>query len=188
MSKSNHPTMLHLGPGHLTKAGRSHPYGEAMLDLMQFSAHLSQMGEEGFNPMAGSASFSDYLEAKVLEHITGKGALTMPTFYLALCTAEVTDAKTGSTITEATYTGYARLKVEAASWGAASTGAAAIKNSAKLEFAACTGGTSTVTYWAGCDALTVGNALCWGTVTSTVISTTQTPATVAVGGLEITLD
>ena len=143
---------------------------------------------DGFNPIAGSASFSDYLELAVLEHVTGKTALTKPTFYLALCTAEVTDAKTGVNITEANYTGYARKEVPAASWSSAASGA--IKNGTAVTFAACTSGTSTITYWAGCDSVTTsaGNMLVWGTCTSTVISTTQTPATVAINGLEITLD
>lgn len=180
------PVQLDLGPGHLTDYGRSQPYGEAMLDLMEWSAHLAQMGEEGFNPMAGSASFSDYLELKVLEHITGKAELAKPTFYLALCTTVPEDGKTGTTIAEATYTGYARKKVEAAQWGSASAGA--IKNGTKLEFAECTASSSVIKGWAGCDALTVGNMLCWGTCTETTVSTTQTPATVAVSGLEITLD
>jgi hypothetical protein len=33
-----------------------------------------------------------------------------------------------------------------------------------------------------------GDNIVWGTATSTVISTTQTPPTVAIGGLVITLD
>src|SRR4051812_325704 len=98
------PALITLGPGHLTEYGRNHPYGEALQELLEFSSKLAQMGEEGFDPMAGSASFSDYLELKVLEHITGKAELTKPTFYLALCTAAPEDSKTGITISEATYT------------------------------------------------------------------------------------
>ena len=45
----------------------------------------------------------------------------MPTHAaLALCTATVTSASTGSSITEATYTGYARLDF-VANWTAATT-------------------------------------------------------------------
>ena len=132
------------------------------------------------------ASFSDYLENKILDHIFNDSAYTAPTPYLALCTAAVTDASTGSSITEANYTGYARKAIAAADMSAASGGSKT--NSAAITFAACTAGTSTVTYWAICDALTAGNVLCWGTCTSTVISTTQTPATIAVGGLVVTLD
>jgi hypothetical protein len=141
-------------------------------------------------PIAGGASFSDAYEAKVLEHVAGKATLTLVTpVFLALTTVVPTDSSTGTTITEASYTGYARKKVEAADWAAASgTSPTAIKNSKELVFAACTGSTSTVIGFALCDALTVGNVIMWGTCSSTVISTTQTPATVAVEALSMTLD
>jgi hypothetical protein len=133
------------------------------------------------------ASKSDYLENKVLDHcFSGKTEFTKPQPYLALCTVVPEDGKTGSTITEAGYTGYARLKLEAASMNAAASGSS--KNGSKLEFAACTASSSTIIGWATCDALTVGNMLYWGTATSTVISTTQTPATIAVEGLVGTED
>ncbi len=128
------------------------------------------------------ASKSDYLENKVLDHVLGKAAYTMPaTVYLALCTAVPTDASTGSTISEATYTGYARKQVLAADLNAAAAGSST--NANVITFAACTAGTSTVIGWALCDAATLGNVLYWGTCTSTVISSTATPATIAAGAL-----
>lgn len=134
------------------------------------------------------ASFSDYWELAVLDGMFGDPTtptITAPTF-LALCTTVPTDASTGSTIVEATYTGYARKSVAAADMSAAASGSKT--NSAAITFAACTASSSTIIGWALCDAATVGNVLCWGTCTSTVISTTQTPATVAIGGLVVTLD
>lgn len=123
----------------------------------------------------------------MLDHIFGDGTLTItaPT-YLALCTTVPTDASTGSTIVEANYTGYARKSIAAADMSASSGGSKT--NSNAITFAACTAGSSTIIGWALCDASTTGNVLCWGTATSTVISTTQTPATVAVGALIVTLD
>jgi hypothetical protein len=133
------------------------------------------------------ASKSDYLENKVLDHFfSGKTETAKPQPWLALCTAVPEDSKTGSTITEANFTGYGRLKLEAANMAAAASGSS--KNSAKLEFPACTAGSSVVIAWATCDAQTVGNMLYWGTATSTTISTTQTPATIAVEGLAGTED
>lgn len=135
------------------------------------------------------ASFSDYLENKVLDHVLGKTSFTMPTTVaLALCTVVPTDASTGATITEANYTGYARKVIAAADLNAASSGSSSNANA--ITFAACSGGTSTIIGWAICDSSTTGagNVLVWGTCTSTVISTTQTPATIAVGGLVVTLD
>lgn len=134
------------------------------------------------------ASFSDYLELKVLDHVFGDGAYTSPTAYVALCTAAVSDASTGATITEATYTGYARIIINATDMSAASAGSKT--NSAAITFAACTAGTSTITYFAVCDSVTTGagNVLMWGTVTSKVVDTSNTPATIAIGALVATLD
>lgn len=133
------------------------------------------------------ASKSDYLENKDLDHNLGKTSFTMPaTVYLALCTSTPTDASTGTTIVEANYTGYARKKVEAAALNAAASGQSTNKEA--LTFAECTAGSSTVTAWALVDALTLGNVLYWGTATSTVVSTTQTPASIAIGNLVVNED
>ena len=133
------------------------------------------------------ASFSDYWENAILDTTFGDPDVTItPPVYLALCTSVPDDTKTGSTIVEATYTGYARKSIAAADMNAASSGSKTNGNA--LTFAACTSGSSTIIGWAICDASTAGNVLCWGTATSTVISTTQTPPTIAVGGLVVTLD
>jgi hypothetical protein len=131
--------------------------------------------------------FSDFWENAVLDGTFGDPSVpAIAGAYLALCTAVPDDTKTGSTIVEAAYTGYGRAAVTPAAMNAAAAGAKS--NGTAITFAPCTGGTSTVIGWALCDAATAGNVLAWGTCTSTVISTTQTPATVAVGGLVVTLD
>lgn len=133
------------------------------------------------------ASKSDYLENKVLDHCLGDGSFTMPAaVYLALCTVVPTDASTGATITEANYTGYARKQIAASDLSAASSGSKT--NSSAITFADCTAGSSTVVGFAIVDASTNGNILYWGTVTSKTIDTSNTPATVAIGGLVITED
>lgn len=132
------------------------------------------------------ASMSRYLEAKLLEHVTNKKAFTAPKFWLALCTVVPTSASTGSTITEANYTGYKRVEVPTASWNAAVEGApSTIKNGVLVKFAACTAGSSKIVAVAGCDAETLGNMLVWTTVTSFEISTVSTPAECQVESLEI---
>lgn len=139
-----------------------------------------------------AASKSDYLEGKDVAHNMGKTSFTMPaTVGLALLTATPTDASTGATITEASYTGYARKQVKAENLTEPTgTSPTKITNSAELTFAACTAGSSTVTAWALLDSTTTGagNVLYWGTATSTVISTTQTPPSIAVGALEANED
>lgn len=135
------------------------------------------------------AGFSDAMENEILDSIFGDHAtinlFTAPT-YLALTTVAVAEGDTGSTITEANYTGYARKSVEAADMGAASGGSKANVN--QLQFANATAGSSTVIGWAQCSAAAAGKIGLFGTCTSTTISATQTPATIAVGALSGSLD
>jgi hypothetical protein len=134
------------------------------------------------------ASFSDYLENKILDHVFGDGAYTSPTAYVGLWTSALTDASTGATAGEATYTTYARLIINASDMSAAASGSKT--NSAALTLAACTAGSSTITYFGVFDSITIGagNMLLWGTVTSKVIDTSNTPPTIAIGALVSTLD
>lgn len=133
------------------------------------------------------SSKSDYLEGKVLEHYMGKTAFTMPTaIYMALCTVTPTDASTGSTLTEANYTGYARKQILATGLNAAAAGT--MTNSTDIVFANATAGTSTIIGFAICDALTAGNVLVWGTTTSKVIDINNTPATCTANSLSISED
>lgn len=134
--------------------------------------------------------FSDAVEVKVLDDITGvtSYSVTAPT-YLALTTVAVTDSMTAATITEASYTGYARKSVASADWAASVSGAGTKANTNSLTFAACTAGSSTVIGWALCSSSSgAGDVIMYGTCTSTVISTTQTPPTVAVGALSLAVD
>jgi hypothetical protein len=134
------------------------------------------------------SSMSKYLEVKVLGHITHKSEYAMPEPWLALCTVVPTSSSTGSTITEATYTGYKRVKVSGASWKAAVEGSpSSIKTNELVKFAACTGGSSVIKAVALCDAATTGNMLWWTTITEFTVSITQTPAEAAAEAIEATL-
>lgn len=119
-------------------------------------------------------SLSTYARNKVLDHIFKTAAYIAPvTVYLALCTTAPTEASTGSTIVEPTYTGYAR---KAITFGAADLAGRSITQNAQVSFDKCTGGTSTVTHYAICDALTTGNVLGFGELTlSKTIVNNNTP-------------
>lgn len=137
------------------------------------------------------AGFSDAFEKLLIDHATGKTSYTSPTVngqYLALVTTAVVDSDTGSTITEANYTGYARKQVVPADMTAAAGTTAEAHNNTSEAFAACTAGSSTIIGWALCTASSAGTVTWYGTCTSTVISTTQTPATVAAAALSLGLD
>lgn len=117
------------------------------------------------------STYSDYLENKVLEHITGKTSYTMPAVYVALFTANPTDAGGG---TEANYGSYARVATSGSTWGAASGGS--ITNSgAAITFPACTSGTNTITGFGAFDASSGGNLLWYGTC-SLAVSSGITPS------------
>ena len=134
--------------------------------------------------MAGS--LSDYSENALANHLSGKSAFTMPaSVYAALCTTTITDSMTGSTITEATYTGYSRKQVAAADLNSASGGV--VTNANDIVFAACTAGSSTIVGIAYCDAASGGNMLWFSDVASHVIDTSNTPATIPAGSLSLTM-
>ncbi len=130
-----------------------------------------------------ASSLSKAYEKKVLEHIMGKTALAKPVCYVALLTTVATSSSTGSTIVEAAYTGYKRLKLTEANMAAAVEGAPTTeKNAEALAFAACTGSSSKIVGFAICDAETTGNVIGFGECTGEV-STTQTPAEFAASAL-----
>lgn len=134
-------------------------------------------------------SFSNYLEDKILDHITGKTSFTKPTAYIALCTADPTDAGTGAACNEVPDSNsYARVATAPGDWDAASGGAVA--NAAAITFPEASGSWGTITHFAIIDSTThgAGNMLAHGTVTvSKQITTGDTPK-YNIGDLDITLD
>lgn len=106
-------------------------------------------------------SISNYAELKILEHTTGKTAWTIPTnTYVKLHTADPGEDCTTAAATNAT-------RVVAA-WSAASAGA--IATSATITWTNVST-TETYTHWSLWDALTAGNPL-WSGALSTSASVT----------------
>lgn len=129
---------------------------------------------------------SNYLENELLDHLFNKGAYTAPTIYVALLTSAPSDTDTGSTITEASYTGYARKSTAAGDWNVAASGTT--DNGNAITFAACTGGSSTVTHFALVDASSAGNLLCYGTLGSSLAVSNGITPEFAAGALDVSLD
>jgi hypothetical protein len=146
-------------------------------------------GEKLTPPLMGGAGYSDAWENLGIDAENGKGTgfqITAP-WFMALVTVAVTDADTGSTITEATgATGYARKSVAAADMNTSSAGSATNANA--ITFAAITAGSAAVIGFAKCIAATVGVMQKYGTCASTTISATQTPPTFAAGAFTTSLD
>lgn len=145
--------------------------------------YLTGLYGSGFGRKAG---------AGVLEWAMGKAETKLKkpaAVYVALCTVEVKESNTGSTITEVSYTTYARLKLEAADISEATEAQPSVIEWPLTEktFAAVTAGGGTVVSWAVCTALTVGDVITFGQCSSTVLSTTQTPPTVSAKAMKAEL-
>lgn len=120
---------------------------------------------------------SNYLEAKILDHVLRNTSYTSPTtVYAALMTAAPTDAGGG---TEVTGGSYAR---QAITFAAASGGS--IANSAAVNFTGLPA--ATITHIAVYDASTTGNLLYYGALTSTIISVSGSELDFATGNFIIT--
>lgn len=144
------------------------------------------------------ASMSNYLENKIIDWLLRGQSFSPPsTLYVALLTATPTDASTGSTITEVSGGNYARQSIAslATNWkstqgdtSSASSGTGG--TTSNVNAISWTGVTwsGTVTSIAICDALTSGNVLFWGDVTTPQTVASGNSVTLAVGDLSIQID
>lgn len=113
--------------------------------------------------MATSNAATTYLEHALLDFIfkNNSGSFASPgnSIYVGLATA-VSNAEAG-TVTEATFTNYARQQVTAANWTLASgsTDAQTVTNAANIEFPASGGTNNTITHAFIVDAASSGNIL-----------------------------
>lgn len=106
-------------------------------------------------------SISNYAELKILEHTTGKTAWTIPSnVYVKLHTGDAGEDGTSNAASEATR--------KVAAWATASSGA--IATSATLEWTNVAA-TETYTHWSLWDALTAGNCLWTGALSSSAAVT-----------------
>ena len=115
--------------------------------------------------MATSNAATNYLERRLLHFLFKNNSLSFSSpgdsIYVGLCTA-VSAAETGS-LTEASFSGYARVQVAAASWttiGADSTDTQTAKNTSAIEFPAkADSGNVTITHVIIADASSSGTIL-----------------------------
>lgn len=127
--------------------------------------------------MAGN--LSDYLENKLLDHFLGTTSYTMPAAaYVALYSVAPGDAGGGTEISGGSY---AR---QAATFSAASAGATS--NSGNIDFTNMPA--VTVVAIGIHDALTSGNLLLWGTLTTNKTTDAGDTLRIATGDLDITID
>lgn len=160
----------------------------ALLDLHPGRlTHYGRWLMHDYVPMAGGASIGNAVENKVLDHLVANATYAAVTPSLGLWTTTPDDTYTAASGTELTYTTYARQAISSTNMSPAASGS--VTNDVAITFAAVTAGGGTVIGWVLCSSSSgAGDNIAWGTATSTVLSTTQTPPTIAIGGLVITLD
>lgn len=132
-------------------------------------------------------SFSNYTENKVLEHVTGKTAFTMPTVYVGLSSSA--PAEDGTNITEPSTGSYARVATSGSTWGTASAGS--ITNASAITFATATAdwvSGSNLTYVVLYDAATSGNFIAYGSITTPKPVLNGDTASFAISNITVNLD
>ena len=130
-------------------------------------------------------SFSNFLEIEVLDHIFGKEAYTPPThIFIALSTADPGDS--GGTISEPSGGSYARKSTDPADWDAAVSGA--LDNANAITFVEATASWGSITHFALFDALSSGNMLAHGALTTGKTIDNGDTASFAAGDLDVSLD
>lgn len=126
-------------------------------------------------------SMSNFLENKLLDHTLKNTAYTPPvTVYLALFTSDPGEALSG---TEVSGGAYARKPI---TFGTATSGVSI--NNADVLFDIATANWGTISHVAIFDALTTGNMLYYGTLTTAKTINTSDQLKIAAGDLSITLD
>jgi hypothetical protein len=128
---------------------------------------------------------------QLLDHAIGKLAFTFPaTVAMSLDTANPSSTSTGASQAETVYTNYVRLLFSTATFNSSTTATPSVAlNAATLTFANCGATGSTLLGFCLNDSQTTGagNVMWFGGLTSTVISSTQTPPTIAAGALSMSL-
>lgn len=162
----------------------------AIAEVKEWPWIQRKLDEEGV-PQNISSGINQYAMPKLIDHLNAKTAFTIPAlFTMGLWTVAPTSTSTGTLASEAAYTGYGRQTVAGANMNAATAATpSAATNIAAITFGNCTAGTSTLLGFQMCDSATIGagNALWYGTLSSTVISTTQTPPTIAAATLNLSM-
>jgi len=125
------------------------------------------------------SAMSDYLENKVLDHILGTSAYTMPSsVYIGLSTGSFNDDNSG---VELSGNGYARQVI---TFDAAASGTT--DNTGAAEFSAATSSWGTVSHFGLFDASSSGNLLIHGSFTTAKLIDTGDILKISAGDLDIT--
>ena len=133
------------------------------------------------------SAMSDYLEGQIIDHLLRTGTFGKPAaIYVALFTADPTDADAGTEVTGGSYARVAVAQLDA-NWNAPTAGNGLTDNIGDVTFPAPTAAWGLVTHFAIYDASTVGNLLLHGALTASKTINNGDPAPkFTAGDLDIT--
>jgi len=134
-------------------------------------------------------TLSNYATSQLVDHIFKTAYTPYPNSYLyvALCTSVPTPGRTGLTIRETDYAGYARAQITELYFSAASS-RQVVHIDYDVDFAEATGaGSETITSFAICDDLTGGNMLGFGEFSSTFDVVSGNQPTIEIGEIDISI-
>lgn len=126
---------------------------------------------------------TNYLENGLLNKMFRQTAFTVPDGYIGLLTV-ITDGEAG-TVTEATYTGYARVAMTSSNFGTAST-TGAITNTAIISFGTNSSTSQTAVGIGVWDAASAGNLIYYQALSPSVPIGNGETARFPIGNLTIT--
>lgn len=136
--------------------------------------------------MAGS--FSDYLEAAVLNHVFGATSYSAPgTLYVALFTAAPSDSGGGTEVTGGSYARVAVTNNTTNFPNASGTSPTSKSNGTTITFPTASASWGTVVAFGIFDASSSGNLICWADLTANKTIASGDTASFAASALAITL-
>ena len=177
-------TMTHWGIMDASTGGNMLAHGALTTSIVTYDGNVPFIPDAATVISVDAGAASDYLANKVLDFMFRNQAFAQPDCHVGLCSAAPVDGDTGSTITELSGGGYARVDFN--DWTTAAAGA--LSNNTDINFTTPTGDWTTVTHSVICDASSAGNLLVYATATPNQAPLTGDPVKFVAGAYDITLD
>jgi hypothetical protein len=177
-------TVTHFGI-HTASTGSGNMIGYGTFD----SSIITEVGNVPFVPdletvvSINTGGASTYLANIMLDFAFRNQTFTQPGIFVALCTATITDASTGSSITEP---GGNYARVDFGDWNVASSGQ--VDNASDITFPTPDQDWATVTFSALLDASETGNLLIYAAATPNQAPKTGDPVKIPTGDYIVTMD
>lgn len=175
-------TLTHWGIFDAATSGNMIAYGALNTAIPTVSGNVPFIANSAIVVSANAGGFSDYLANILLNFLFRNINYNVPETHVALCSADPTDAGTGSTITEP---GGNYARVNFSDWTTAALGA--LSNSTAIEFPTPTANWPNITHTAIVDAATDGNLLFRTTATPNQAPLIGDPVQYPIGEYDVTL-